>query len=137
MFYSLACFVFTLFFLSGCGDNATISINEKNLPKEKIHCLKLLVFPPDEQLQKSFEELYTFTQECPYLLEVSAKSGITCNSNQNYQTKATGEFPSSYLRMQVNKGRTILYGYYIDLLESPSKEDVKRAFSRLEEDLSL
>lgn len=126
-----------LFLLSACSDNASIVINEKNLPKEQISCLRLVVFPPDENLQKSFESIYDFDEQCPFVLEVSTKSDIKCNSNYNIQTKATGVFPKSYLRMQLNEGKKILYGYYIDIPESVSIKDVSCAFSRMEEDLSL
>jgi len=133
-------FTFTflmLIFFTACTDNAEVVINHKNFPKEKMECLKLLVFPPNEVIEKEFRKLYTFSPECPYQLEVTSRSGITCNSNHNYQKKATGIFPQSYLKMQLNKGKKILYSYYRDIPEVLTQEDIKSAFSRLEEDLSL
>jgi len=66
---------------------------------------------------------------------VSKKSGITCNSTHNYQTKAIGEFPSSYLKLQINRGSQLVYSYYIDLKEDVKESDIKNAFFRVRDDL--
>ena len=124
-------------FLSACSDNATITIYEKNLPKEKISCITLLIFPPNEKLQTTFEKFYSFDENCSTQLEVSSKSGIVCNSNHNVQKKAVGSFPTSYLKMQLNSGSKIVYSYYIDLKDDVTEDDMRRAFSALKEDLSL
>lgn len=97
--------------------------------------MRLVVFPPDEEVQKSLEELYSFDETCAVRLEVNLKRGIVCNSNQNSNKKALSNFPTSYLRMQVSKNRQLFYSYYIDLKDSVSGEDAKRAFKRMKEDL--
>ncbi len=66
---------------------------------------------------------------------MSKKSGITCNSTHNYQTKAIGEFPSSYLKLQINRGSQLVYSYYIDSKEDVKESDVQNAFARMQEDV--
>ena len=97
--------------------------------------MRLVVFPLDRALEQTLNNLYTFTPDCDYRLEVSKKGGIVCNSNQNAAKKTLSNFPSTYLRMDVTKANKPLYSYYIDLLESVSENDVKSAFSRLKKDI--
>ena len=136
MFVKLV-FTCSLLFLLSCSDDATITLYEKNLPKESISCIQLVIFPPNKKIQNSLEKLYDFDENCNITMEVSTKSGITCNSNQNYQRKAVGSFPTSYLKMQVNDGSKIVYSYYIDLLNEVTQEDVSSAFSRVRDDLNI
>ncbi len=88
--------------------------------------MRLVVFPPDEEVQKKLTELYSFDESCAIKLEVSLQRGIVCNSNQNSDKKALSNFPTSYLRMQVSKNRQLFYSYYIDLIDSASAQDAKR-----------
>ena len=97
--------------------------------------MRLVVFPPDELLEQTLNGLYEFTSDCEYRLEVSKKGGIVCNSNQNAPKKTFSNFPSTYLRMDVSKGKEQVYSYYIDLLDSVSEDDVKSAFSRMKKDI--
>ena len=127
----------TAFIVAGCSDNAVAKVYNKELVKDGLSCLRLVVFPPDEKLQKRFSQLYEFDDKCAFKLSVSQKSGIVCNSTHNIQTKAVGNFPTNYLKLQVDKSSVIVYSYYIDLKESVSESDVKRAFKHLQEDLSL
>ena len=137
MFVKSAFTFCSLLFLVSCSDNASITIYEKNLPKESISCIQLILFPPNEKIKNTLEKLYDFDENCNIKMEVSTKSGITCNSNQNYQIKAVGSFPTSYLKMQVNDGSKIVYSYYIDLLNEVTQEDVRSAFSRVRDDLDI
>lgn len=137
MFTKLAFTLCSLLFLSSCSNNATVTLFERNLPKDKITCINLVVFPPNEIIQRTFEKLYDFDENCTIRMEVSTKSGITCNSNHNYQTKAVGSFPSSYLKIQMNVGSKIVYSYYIDLKNALTSEDVKQAFFRMKDDLEI
>ncbi len=100
-------------------------------------CLRLVVFPPDEMIQNCISELYKFDKECEYKLQISKKSGITCNSTHNVGKKTTSNFPSGYLKMDISKGSKKLYSYYKDLKETPTKSDVEHAFSRVKKDLKL
>ena len=130
-------FLLSSIFLGGCSDNASVNFFDKKIVNKEIECLKLVVFPPDKTLESTLNELYDFSIVCEYRLEVSKKSGITCNSSHNIQKKATGTFPSSYLKMQLNRGNQLLYSYYIDLQNDVSKKDIKRAFTRMNEDLKI
>ncbi|AKF25318.1 hypothetical protein YH65_07890 [Sulfurovum lithotrophicum] len=126
-----------LFFLSACGDKAIVNVYDKNILKTPLPCLKLTVFPKNEMIQKTMEGLYTFDKSCPYHLDITHKSGIACNSTQNVQTKCINGFPSSYLNMEVRKGLSLKYSYYIDLMSDVTEEDVKKGFERLNDDLVL
>ena len=98
--------------------------------------MKLVFFPQDKNIEKTLKELYHFDETCTVKLEVSKKSGIVCNSNQNSQTKALTGLPESYLRMQI-KNEKLLYSYYIDLENDVTDADVQRAFKRIEKDLKF
>ncbi len=126
----------SLFFLQGCSDNAIVTIFDKKITEEKIECLKLVVFPPDEMLETTLKQLYTFDEDCSLKLEVSKKGGIVCNSNQNSQKKALSNFPSSYLKMQISSNK-IHYSYYIDLSDDVTSEDIKKAFARIKKDIII
>lgn len=128
-------FLFSLIFFQGCSDSATVSILDEKLSKTKIECMKLIVFPPDKDIQNALKKLYTFEESCPVILEVSLKKGIVCNSNQNSNKKALSNFPTSYLRMQIFKNGQLFYAYYIDLKDSVNGKDAKRAFKRIKKDL--
>ncbi len=97
--------------------------------------MRLVVFPPDKVLEQTLNNLYKFTPDCEYRLEVSKKGGIVCNSNQNAAKKTLSNFPSTYFRMDVSKENRALYSYYIDLLDSVREDDIKSAFSRMQKDI--
>lgn len=98
--------------------------------------MRLLVFPPNKSLESVLTKLYLFDDTCSMKLNVSTKSGITCNSNQNTQKKALTNFPSSYLKMQIEDKR-VLYSYYIDLDHDVACKDIEDAFSRIREDINF
>jgi len=124
-----------LTFFYGCSDNAQVNIFDKKLAKTKVECMKLLVFPPDLEVQTTLEKLYSFDESCSVKLEVSLKRGIVCNSNQNSDKKILSNFPTSYLRMQISKNKTLFYSYYIDLKDAVSAKDIESAFKRIQKDL--
>ncbi|MBU1928045.1 hypothetical protein KKG77_03500 [bacterium] len=97
--------------------------------------MKLVLFPPYEKIENYLQSLYIFDTNCSYRLEVEMKSGITCNSNQNYQKKTLGEFPTSYLKIQITENKKLQYSYYRDLKEEVKVSDVERALKRINEDL--
>jgi len=120
--------------LSGCNDdNVTITKSKQDL--HNIDCMRLVVFPPNRFLETTMKELYNFDENCSYRLEISQKSGIVCNSNQNAAQKALSNFPSGFLRLDLYKKRKVIYSYYRDLTHKTTKEDVKKAFERLEQDI--
>jgi len=132
---SYSFFLLLLLFFQGCSDSAMVNVFDEKIAKEEISCLKLVVF--DKDVKETLQELYSFDESCDVLLEVSLKSSITCNSNQNVDKKILSNFPSSYLRMQLYKGKTLFFSYYIDLKESVSKKDVKNAFLRVQKELNF
>ena len=129
--------IFLAFLFVGCGDKAIVHIYDKELLKDGVPCLKLVVFPPDKKAQTTLRSFYNFSDDCDFRLEISKKSGITCNSNQNSDKKALTNFPSSYLKMDVSRGRKVVYSYYIDLLDEVDEEDYEDAFVRVKKDLNI
>lgn len=136
MFFKfISFFLLSLFVLSCSSDKAEVHVYNEEIVKEKIPCLRLVVFPPDEELEVSFKKLYQFDESCEFKLIVEKKNGITCNSSHNHELKAKGNFPTSYLKLQLNKSYTIVYSYYIDLKEDVKELDIQNAFMRLEKDI--
>ena len=123
----------TIFLLSGCSDNATITESKEDL--KDVKCMRLLVFPPDKFLSETMHTLYNFDENCTYRLSVSQKNGITCNSNQNADKKILANFPSGYIRLDLTKGAKTIFTYYRDLTDKANKEDVQRAFLTLQKHL--
>jgi hypothetical protein len=122
-------------FLTACSDTAIVRKYDKNL--KDIKCLRLVVFPPDELISSTLNELYRFDDNCKYELQVSRKGGIVCNSNQNAAKKTLSNFPSSFVRLDLYQDKKPLYSYYKDLTSVATKEDIKRGFLRLKDDISI
>lgn len=99
--------------------------------------MKLVIFPPDNILKEQLLKLYNFDNNCSFKFEVSQKSGIICNSNQNADKKALSKFPSAYLKMVLYKDGGLVYSYYIDLNKDVEVENVKDGFGRIKKDLLL
>jgi len=123
--------------LSGCSDNSIVTVYDKNIPKEKITCMELMIFPPDEMIETTLKGKYKFKDNCTFRLEVFTKGGIHCNSNQNSQSKALGAIPSSYLRMEITKDNKKLYSYYIDIKDEIKKTHIEDGFLRMQKDLII
>ena len=100
-------------------------------------CLNLVIFPPDELIESTMVKLYKFDKECEYKLVVSQKAGITCNSPHNADKKTSGNFPSSYIQFNVNKGTKTLFTYYKDLKNKPTQDDISDSFYKVKESLKL
>ncbi len=130
---------FTLLILllfAACGEEPVVNIYPP-AKGAKIEGLALVVDPPDPNIKKSFESLYRFDPEADTVLYISHKERILCNSNQNVQQKALSRFPHNFLRMELRRGATLYYSYYIDLDEKADKSDIERAFGRMKRDLGL
>ena len=123
-----------LILLSGCSDNAQVFIYDKDIQKNKLKCLNLIVFPPNHTISSTLKELYTFSNNCKYDLIISYKNSISCNSNQNAEKKATG-MPVSYIRFEIKNKNKLLYTYYKDLYENINKVVVKDGFKRIKKNL--
>ena len=120
----------------GCSDNAISQVHNKKILENKIPCLRLIVFPPHEAIEKKLNELYTFSDDCEFKLVISYKSSITCNSNQNSDKKVLG-MPSSYLRFELKKQNELMYSYYKDLKDNLDSSDVVDGFDTMKDTLPL
>jgi len=118
--------------LTSCEDKSIITLYDKKVLDEKLPCLRLVVFPPNEMTTNTLQSFYGFDKNCSFTLEVSQKSGITCNSNQNSNKKALSNFPTSYLNMSIRRNSKIVYTYYIDLTHKINKDDLKDGFKKVE-----
>ena len=118
---------------TACSDNATITESKKDL--KDVKCMRLVVFPANKFLSQTMHELYNFDENCSYKLSISQKSGIVCNSNQNADKKILANFPSGYIRLDLSKGYKNIFSYYRDLTHKANKEDVKKAFESLQEEI--
>jgi hypothetical protein len=124
-----------IFLFVACSDNATITKYDNSL--SDIKCLRLVVFPPDKLISTTLNELYIFDDKCSYELQVSRKGAIVCNSNQNAAKKTLSNFPSAFIRLDVYKNKKPVYSYYKDLTSAPTKEDIRRGFLRLKDDIII
>jgi len=127
-----------LLLLGACSDDkAMVTCYDASVKKNPISCLRLQIVPEDQKMRAVLLRLYPFTEGCRQRLSVSYKSGIVCNSAYNAPQKALSNFPNSYLNMEIRKGFTLQYSYYIDLDHKPTAYDLKRGFSRLSKELNI
>jgi hypothetical protein len=132
-----SCFCFAIILLAGCGDNAIVTVYDKDIKDKNITCMRLSILSLDPSLEDALHQLYRFQNDCNLTLEVSTKSGIHCNSSHNAAAQATGNFPTSYLKMELRKGLRLQYNYYIDLKDTPDNSDIKKGFGRMKKDLNI
>ena len=132
-------FILSVFLLFvGCNDKSVSKIYDNSYKSKTIPCLKLSVSPKNKTIEKSLKKLYTFQDKCEYLLLVSYKANIVCNSNQNAPKKTLSNFPNSYLRMEINKKMNdLIFSYYIDLNEKVQKDDLTKGFDAIKKNLKL
>ena len=134
---SLSLILFGTFMLTACNDDAITHVYHKEITKTPLTCMKLNVFPKDKQISDILKKQYTFSQTCAYSLDVSYKSDIKCNSSYNADRKALSHFPTSYLKMELRKGLSVQYSYYIDLDHKANRDDLIEGFHHLQSDLIL
>lgn len=129
-------FASLVFLILGCSDNYISQVYDKRILDKDIKCMRLLVFPPNEKIENTLNDLYSFDESCELDFVVSYKDSITCNSNQNVGKKAYG-MPSAYLRYELKKENKLYYSYYVDLDESITHEDIKDGFDRMQDALNF
>jgi len=122
---------------SACSDNSIVTIYDKTVLEENEKCVELIIFPPNKTIEETLKAQYTFKDNCALKFEVFTKGKIHCNSNQNSQTKAMGNMPSAYLRMEITKENKTLYTYYIDIKDEILPLHVENGFARMKEDLII
>jgi hypothetical protein len=123
--------------LSGCRDRSIVTVYDKEVTHTPVTCLGLRITPEDKEIRRTLESLYPFEPICKQRLEVTYKSQIVCNSAYNAPQKALSNFPTSYLNMEIRRGFTLQYSYYIDLDHKPDASDIKKGFERIREDLKF
>ncbi len=116
---------------------AYINLYDKQLKAQKIPCLNLSIYPPDPTLENALKNVYEFRADCPWRLVVKTKENIHCNSNQNSDRKALKAFPNSFLRMEIRKGFSLKYSYYVDLTKAADSDDVLEGFEKISMDINL
>ena len=129
-------YIFLLFI--GCNDKSVSKIYDNSYKNKTIPCLKLSVSPKNKMIEKSLKKLYKFQDKCKYILLVSYKANIVCNSNQNAPKKTLSNFPNSYLRMEIDKNMNdLIFSYYIDLNEKVQKDNLTKGFNAIKKNLKL
>ena len=129
-----------LVLLVGCSDNSIVTVYDKSIKNDKIDCLRLSITPMDENISSYIKKYYhfsTISDLCPYSLNISYKSAIVCNSPYNASQKNLSSFPNSYLNMEIRKGMSLKYSYYIDLQHKPTADDVQKGWERIVKDLDV
>ena len=130
-------FITIAIFFSACSDKSIVTVYDKSILKDKSTCIELIVFPPNDTVQTTMKNKYKFQNSCALKLEVFTKGKIHCNSNQNSQTKAMGNMPNAYLRMEITKQNKTLYSYYIDIKGEILPLHVETGFERMKKDLQV
>ena len=126
----------SILLLSGCSDNSMSMVHNKKILDEKIECLRLVVFPPKQDINDALESVYEFKDDCDLALIVSYKGGIVCNSNQNSEKKALG-MPNSYIRLEIKRANQLFYSYYKDIYDEITQQDIKDGFDKIKKDLTF
>ncbi len=131
--YTIFLILFTLLIL-GCEDKSISKLYDKTYENKKIPCLKLSIYPKNKNMEKTLKKLYHFSDTCEYLLLVSYKADIVCNSNQNAAQKTFSNFPTGYLRMEINQNMNhLIYSYYIDLTDKVESKNLVDGFNHLKD----
>jgi len=123
--------------LNACNDKSIVTVYDKSVTKTPVKCLSLQSVPEDKKMREILLKRYPFKAGCPQRLSVSYKSGIVCNSAYNAPQKALSNFPNSYLNMEIRKGLSLQYSYYIDLDHKPDAADIEKGFEQIKDDLKF
>ena len=116
---------------------AYVNLYDVQLKRQKIPCLSLSVYPPNPSIENALKNAYVFQANCPWKLAIKTKENIHCNSNQNSDKKALTAFPNSFLRMEIRKGFSLKYSYYVDLTKAADPDDALEGFDRIISDLKI
>jgi len=120
-------------------DDGSVMVHyyDKGIKSAKLECLSYTLFPRSDAMEKVLKRDYRFDGACPYRLEISYKDGIHCNTTQNAAREAIGDFPNSYMKIELKRGFDLLYSYYRDLKGSATVDDLKEGLERVSSDLQL
>jgi len=120
----------------GCEEKAKPVIIENSAIKKPISCLAFEKVD-NNALIKELESMYSFLDSCEYKLSLKYKKDIVCNSAYNTNMKSMGKFPKSFIQLEVRKGLTPVYSYYVDLYHNANSDDLREAFAKLKEDILI
>ena len=124
-----------LLFLTACQEKAKPVIIKSSTVETPLSCLNLPIINKEDKLLQHLNTLYAFKSNCSYTLTLSYKKDITCNSTQNIGLKTMGKFPRSFIKLEVRKGLTVVYSYYVDLYSNIDNNDIEEGFAYLKNDL--
>jgi hypothetical protein len=133
----LFCSCIVALMLVGCDDGSIVTVYDKSIKTTPIECLRVSIMPQDKQIEQSIKSLYSFKDVCNYSLNISYKSSIVCNSPYNAAQKNLSAFPNSYLNMEIRKGMSLEYSYYIDLQHKPNSQDIQKGWQQITKDLDI
>jgi len=128
-------FFMTLLLLTACEEKRKPVIFMDTNVQLPMSCLKLNPLENEKKFDATLKKLYTFKGNCPHQLTLSYKKDIVCNSGYNASGQSLGKFPKSFLKLEVRKGFTMEYSYYIDLLNNVDSDDVEEGFATLKKDI--
>jgi len=128
-------FLMMLVLLAGCEEKRKPVISVDTNVQLPLSCLKLNLLESEKSFEATLKKLYIFKANCPHQLTLSYKKDIVCNSGYNASGQSLGKFPKSFLKLEVRKGFTVEYSYYIDLLNNVESDDVEEGFARLKKDI--
>ena len=121
----------------GCSKDPIVTVYNNAITTSPVKCLRLSIIPKNQMIHDILTKKYTFDSSCDTVLDVSTKSEIKCNSPYSASKRTMTNFPSAYLKMEIRKGMTLQYGYFVDLTSKPDASDVSDAFDRIVADLQL
>jgi len=124
-----------LLLLTACEEKRKPVISMGANMQLPLSCLKLNLLESKESFEATLKKLYTFKANCPHQLTLSYKKDIVCNSGYSASEQSLGKFPKSFLKLEVRKGFTVEYSYYIDLLNNIESDDVVEGFATLKKDI--
>ena len=125
----------TLLLLIACEEIRKPIISIDSNVQLPLTCLKLNPLESEKKFEDTLKKLYTFKANCPHQLTLSYKKDIVCNSGDNASGQSLGKFPKSFLKLEIRKGFTVEYSYYIDLLNNVDSDDVAEGFAMLKKDI--
>ncbi len=127
--------IISTIFFSACQKKSEPIIIEAPSLYTPIKCISLNRIGVEPKFINELEKLYDFNSSCNLKLNLSYKKDIVCNSSYNVAMKSTGQFPKSYLKLELRDGMKIVYSYYIDLYNNVNTGDIKDGFLKLKMDL--
>ncbi len=117
-------------------NDAVVHVYDKAIFRTPPPCLRLDDYELNATVRDKLSQHYRFSRTCPYLLHIDYKCDIRCNSPYNASRKI-GRFPSAYLRIEIRKGMSLLFSYYIDLDDTPDSDTIEEAFENIVKTLRL